>query len=73
MGMAHLLNGPLKSNIRPKKQGAHGSFFVQLRLWTLHHPYCKGPVKLIKQVKIAHKFLQFVLDQFHVIILSLFM
>ena len=30
-----------------------------------------GPVKLIKQVKIAHSFLQSVSDQFHVIILSL--
>ena len=32
---------------------------------------CKGPVKLIKRVKIAHSFLQSVSDQFHVIILSL--
>ena len=31
----------------------------------------KGPVKLIKQVKIAHSFLQSVSDQFHVIMLSL--
>ena len=31
----------------------------------------KGPVKLIKQVKIAHSFLQSVSNQFHVIILSL--
>ena len=31
----------------------------------------KGPVKLIKQVKIAHSFLEFVSNQFHVIILSL--
>ena len=31
----------------------------------------KGPVKLIKRVKIAHSFLQFVSNQFHVIILSL--
>ena len=28
----------------------------------------KGPVKLIKRVKIAHSFLQSVSDQFHVII-----
>ena len=34
---------------------------------TLH----EGPVKLIKQVKIAHSFLQSVSDQFHIIILSL--
>ena len=33
----------------------------------------KGPVKLIKQLKIAHSFLQFVSNQFHVIILSLLM
>ena len=31
----------------------------------------KGPVKLIKRVKIADSFLQSVSDQFHVIILSL--
>ena len=31
----------------------------------------KGPVKLIKRVKIAHSLLQFVSNQFHVIILSL--
>ena len=31
----------------------------------------KGPVKLIKRVKIAHSFLQSVSDQFHVIILNL--
>ena len=31
----------------------------------------KGPVKLIKRVKIAHPFLQSVSNQFHVIILSL--
>ena len=31
----------------------------------------KGPVKLMQRVKIAHSFLQSVLNQFHVIILSL--
>ena len=31
----------------------------------------KEPAKLIKQVKIAHSFLQSVSDQFHVIILNL--
>ena len=31
----------------------------------------KGPVKLIKRVKIAHSFLQSVSNQFHVIVLSL--
>ena len=31
----------------------------------------KGPVKLIKRVKIAHSFLQSVSNQFHVITLSL--
>ena len=31
----------------------------------------KGPVKLIKRVKIAHSFLRSVSDQFHVIVLSL--
>ena len=33
----------------------------------------KGPVKLIKRVKIAHSFLQSVPNQFRVIILSLLM
>ena len=33
----------------------------------------KGPVKLIKRVKIAYSFLQSVSSQFHVIILSLTM
>ena len=31
----------------------------------------KGPVKLIKRVKIAHSFSQSVLNQFHVVILTL--
>ena len=31
----------------------------------------QGPVKLIKQVKIAHSFLLFVPNQLHVVILSL--
>ena len=34
---------------------------------------CKGTVKLIKRVKIAHSFLQSVSNQFHIIILSLSM
>ena len=33
----------------------------------------KGPVKLIKRVKIAHSFLPSVSNQFHAIILSLSM
>ena len=33
----------------------------------------KGPIKLIKRVKIAHSFVQYVSNQFHIIILSLFM
>ena len=31
----------------------------------------KGPVKLIKRVRIAHSFLESVSHQFHIIILSL--
>ena len=31
----------------------------------------KGPVKLINRVKIAHSFLHYVSNQFHIIILSL--
>ena len=34
---------------------------------------CKGHVKLIKRVKIAHSFLQSVSNQFHFIILSFLM
>ena len=41
-----------------------------LHTWIKRLP-SKEPVKLIKQVKIAHSFLQSVSDQFHVIILSL--
>ena len=37
----------------------------------LHLISGKGPVKLIKWVKIAHSFLQSVSYQFHIIILSL--
>ena len=40
------------------------------KIITLSLP-CKGPVKLIKRVKIAHSFLQSVSNQFHFIILSL--
>ena len=40
---------------------------------TLQGAEHKGPVKLMQQVKIAHSFLQFVSDQFHIIILSLLM
>ena len=47
--------------------------FWDLKLCTKHMAKItqKGPVKLIKWVKIAHSFLQFVSDQFHIIILSL--
>ena len=44
--------------------------FSQLRINNYDH-MAKGPVKLIKQVKIAHSFLQSVSHQFHVTILSL--
>ena len=37
----------------------------------IHRLETKGPVKLIKRVKIAHSFLQSVSNQFHVIILNL--
>ena len=38
-----------------------GSMFLKIN---------KGPVKLMKRVKIAHSFLQLVSNQFHVIVLS---
>ena len=34
-------------------------------------PHCKGPLKLIKWIKIAHSFLQSLSNLFHFIILSL--
>ena len=48
-------------------------FYPKILDFVQKHYICphKGPVKLIKRVKIAHSFLQFVSDQFHVIILSL--
>ena len=46
-----------------------GYFLGLLELWGLL--FIKGPVKLIKRVKIAHSFLQSVSNQFHLIILSL--
>ena len=40
--------------------------------WHLNHlKAAKGPVNLIKRVKIAHSFLQSASNQFHFIILSL--
>ena len=51
----------------------------QMNVWIIkdeislesHFLGLKGPVKLIKRVKTAYSFLQFVSDQFHIIILSL--
>ena len=43
---------------------------LKVRKICLRH-FHKGPVKLINRVKIAHSLLQFVSNQFHVIILSL--
>ena len=49
-------------------------FFVERNLMDSSYTlWNKGPVKLIKPVKIAHSFSQSVSDQFHVIILSLSM
>ena len=47
-----------------------GSLGISLLLVNNH---CKGPVKLIQQVKTAHSFLQYMPSQFHVITLSLLM
>ena len=48
---------------------------ITLKVIKLHFrnlvTFPKGPVKLIKRVKIAHLFLQSVSDQFHVINLGL--
>ena len=44
---------------------------VALNLVIPKEESAKGPVKIIKRVKIAYSFLQSVSDQFHVIIFSL--
>ena len=57
-----------------EKASQHLSGFVStVTLMLLLVRTSKGPVKLIKRVKIAHLFSQYVSDQFHVIILSLLM
>ena len=45
--------------------------FVGLKCLTETKIQCKGPVKLMKRVKIAHSFFQSVSNLFHFIILSL--
>ena len=51
-------------------QGENSFFWPPLGFWEKTW-FVKGPVKLIKRVKIAHSFLQSLSKQFHVIILSL--
>ena len=54
----------------PKEQQTSDNLIVKDYCFIMQI-FDKGPVKLIKRVKIAHLFLQSVSDQFHVIILSL--
>ena len=54
----------------PKEQQTSDNLIVKNYCFIIEI-FDKGPVKLIKGVKIAHSFLQFVSNQFHVIILSL--
>ena len=54
----------------PKEQQTSDNLIVKDYCFIIEI-FDKGPVKLIKPVKKAHSFLQFVLNQFHVIILSL--
>ena len=54
----------------PKEQQTSDNLIVKDYCFIIEI-FDRGPVKLIKRVKIAHSFLQSVSDQFHVIILSL--
>ena len=54
----------------PEEQQTTDNFIVKDYCFIIKI-FDKGPVKLIKRVKIAHSFLQYVSNQFHVIILSL--
>ena len=54
----------------PEEQQTSDNLIVKDYCFTIEI-FDKGTVKLIKQVKIAHSFLQSVSNQFHVIILSL--
>ena len=47
--------------------------YISLSLSLFKSVVAGGPVKLIKQVKLAHSFLPSVSDQFHFIILSILM
>ena len=50
---------------RPKEQETSVNLIVKDYCFIIEI-FDKGPVKLIKPVKIAHSFLQFVSNQFHV-------
>ena len=54
----------------PKEQQTSDNLIAKCNCF-ITEIFDKGPVKLMKRVKIAHSFLQSVSDQFHVIILSL--
>ena len=59
------------SYIHNRTEGFPSGTWLCRVIRSVNSTVCKGPVKLIKRVKIAHSFLQSVSDQFHVIILSL--
>ena len=54
----------------PKEQQTSDNLIVKEYCFIIEI-FGKGPVKLIKRVKIAHSLLQPVSDQFHIIILGL--
>ena len=54
----------------PKEQQTNDNLIVKDYCFIIEI-FDKGPVELIKRVKIAHSFLQSVSNQFHVIILGL--
>ena len=61
----------LGQNLKPRYRVIVNQSIGENNETYLIHICHKGPVKLIKRVKIAHSFLQAVSDQFHVTILSL--
>ena len=60
-------------SVEPRNNCFSVNHITRSRSKVLRWGFSKGPVKLIKRVKIAHSFLQSVSDQFHIIILSLLM
>ena len=65
-----ILNIATVKSVEPGDNSFSINRIVRCRSKLLPLGFLKGPVKLIKRVKIAHSFSQSVSNQFHVIILS---